>query len=130
MNRHSAYPSFPSLATLDRLFERALSGSPLVSRDHAPRERIEETETAYQLAIDLPGLRREELKLDLNDRRLTLTVTPTAERPFVAAETRAWSLGPEVDATGLVARLDLGVLHVELPKLKPATPEPLTIEIQ
>ena len=130
MYRHNCYPSFPSTTALDRLFERALAGTPLVSRDHPPRERIEETEAGYQLAIDLPGLRKEELKLDLKDRRLTLTVTPTEERPFVAAEKRAWALGAEVDASTLTARLDLGVLHISLPKLQPVTNEPLTIDIQ
>lgn len=130
MNRPTLYPLFPSASALDRLFERALSGTPLVSRDYPPRERIEETESTWRITLDLPGLRREELKLHLKDRLLSLTVTPTGERPFVAAETRTWTLGSEVDASALSARLELGVLQIELPKIKPVTDEPLTIEIQ
>lgn len=130
MNRHSHTPLFPSASALDRLFERAFSGTPLVSRDYPPRERIEETESAYRITVDLPGLRKEELKLDLKDRLLSLTVNPTEDRPFVAAETRAWKLGSEVDSGSLSAQLELGVLRIELPKLKPAAHEPITIEIQ
>lgn len=129
MNR-PFHPSFPSTTSLDRFLQRALSGSPLVSRDHPPREQLKEDEDAYRLTIDLPGLRKEELHLELKERRLTLTVTPTGERPFVATETRSWDLGPQVDSAGLKARLDLGVLHIELPKLKSSISEPLTIEIQ
>ncbi len=130
MNRPSLYPLFPSATALDRLFERALSGTPLVSRDYPPRERIEETESAYRITLDLPGLHREELKLDLKDRLLSLTITPTEERPFVAAESRRWTLGSEVEVSALTAQLDLGVLRIELPKIKPVTNEPQTIEIQ
>lgn len=130
MNQPRLFPLFPSATALDRLFERALSGTPLVSRDYPPRERIEETEFDYRITLDLPGLRREELKLDLKDRLLSLTVTPTEERPFVAEETRSWTLGSEVDATALTAQLDLGVLRIELPKIKLVTNEPLTIEIK
>jgi len=130
MNRLIHYPTFASRSAFDRLFERALAGSPLVSRDHPPRERIKESDSAYQLAIDLPGIRKNELKLDLKERQLTLTVTPTDERPFVAPETRTWTLGSEVDASALSACHDLGVLRIELPKIKPTVNEPLTIEIQ
>jgi len=129
MNRHP-YPTFPSTTSLDRLFQRAFSGSPLVSRDHPPRERLVETDEAYLLTVDLPGLLKEELKLDLKERQLTLSVTPAADRPFVGQETRTWSLGSQVDASALTARLELGVLHIDLPKTKPSTNETLTIEIQ
>lgn len=129
MIRH-VYPSFPSTVALDRFFQRAFSASNLVTADQPPRERIQETESAYSLSIDLPGLRREELKLQLKDRQLTLSVNPADERPFVAAETRSWTLGEQVDVSGLSARLDLGVLRIELPKINPPTPESITIDIQ
>jgi len=35
-----------------------------------------------------------------------------------------------VDASALSARLELGVLRIELPKIKPVVNEHLTIEIQ
>ncbi len=129
MNRN-LHASFPSTIALDRFFQRAFSASNLVSADQAPRERIRETDSAYSLSIDLPGLRREELALQLKDRQLTLSVTPADERPFVAAETRSWTLGEQVDVSGLSARLDLGVLRIELPKVNPPTPESITIDIQ
>jgi HSP20 family protein len=129
MNRHP-YPSFPSTVALDRFFQRAFSASNLLSAEPSPRERIQETDSSYSLSIDLPGLRREELKLELKDRQLTLAVNPADERPFVAKETRSWTLGEQVDVSALSARLDLGVLRIELPKLTPPAPESITIDIQ
>lgn len=129
MNRN-LHPSFPSALAFDRLIQRAFSTSPLLPRDYPPRERILENPDGFQLSIDLPGLRRDELKLELKDRVLTLSVTPSGDRPFVAAETRSWSLGSQVDPSSLKAQLDLGVLRIELPKVKPQSPETLTIEIQ
>jgi HSP20 family protein len=94
------------------------------------RESIEEKDEAYVLQIDLPALRKEELKIEFKDRILTLTATPSDERPFAASGTRAWKIAADLDETAISAKLENGVLELVLPKRKPASPEPLNITIQ
>jgi HSP20 family protein len=94
------------------------------------RETIEEKDDAFVLHVDLPALRKEELAIAFKDRLLTLTATPSEERPFAASGTRSWKIGPDLDETAISARLENGVLELVLPKRKPASPEPLNITVQ
>lgn len=122
MNRLDCYTS--STPFTDRWLERAFG-----SRAPVIREYLEEKEDAFVLRLDLPGLRKEELKIETKDRVLTLAVTPADERPFTFSGSRSWKLGPDLDADALSARLENGVLELTLPKRTPATVEPRTIQI-
>lgn len=119
MNR----PSYCSYRTHDR-------GSRAFGRPSSFRESIEETPEAFSLKLDLPGVRKDELTLEFKDRILTLTVTPTEERAFVSASSRAWRVGPDIEAEALTARLENGILELTLPKRQPTAPETRTIDIQ
>jgi HSP20 family molecular chaperone IbpA len=116
--------------SFNRLLDHAFGAFAPLSPDGRSRETVEQTEEAHVLRIDLPGLRKEDIQLDLNDRTLTVAAESPADRPFATRYRRAWSLGPEIDTARISARLDLGVLEVTLPKLTPATPATRTIEIQ
>jgi HSP20 family protein len=121
----------PLLApSFNRLLDHAFGAFAPLATDGRPRETVEQTDEAHLLHIDLPGLRKEDIQLDLNDRTLTVAAESPADRPFATHYRRAWSLGPEIDTARISARLDLGVLEVTLPKLTPATPATRTIEIQ
>ncbi|BCU78820.1 Hsp20/alpha crystallin family protein [Luteolibacter sp. LG18] len=100
------------------------------SRTSGFRESIAETPESFVLSIDLPGLRKEELKLEFKDRVLTLTVTPAEPRAFVSEATRSWRVGPDIDAEKLSARLENGLFELTLPKRQAASDEPRTIDIQ
>jgi len=115
--------------SFDRLLDHAF-GAFVSSSDGRSRETVDQTDEAHVLRIDLPGLRKEDIQLDLNDRTLTVAGESTADRPLATRYRRAWSLGPEIDTTRISARLDLGVLEVTLPKLAPVAPAARTIEIQ
>ena len=116
--------------SFDRLLDQAFGVFAPRSPNGRSRETVEQTDEAHVLRIDLPGLRKEDIQLDLNDRTLTVTAESHTDRPFATQYRRAWSLGPEIDTTRISARLDLGVLELTLPKLAPVTPAPRTIEIQ
>lgn len=113
-----------------RAHARFRQSQPPAAPASAFRESIEEKDDAFVLQIDLPALRKEELKVDFKDRILTLTASPSDERPFAASGTRAWKIAPDLDETAISAKLENGVLELILPKRKPASPEPLNITIQ
>jgi HSP20 family protein len=101
-----------------------------------PTVEIHEADGEYRVAVDLPGVRLEDIELTFSEGLLTLK----GERPAAAAgEVRyssRWSgpfervvgVGPDVDEARISARLENGVLTIALPK-KPEW-QPRRIEVQ
>lgn len=129
---------------MNRLFEDATHRR---SRDDAddhdelergewtPAADIYETEGAYLIALDVPGIRREALELDVDDNRLIVKGTRVteemkqhrAERPrgrFV----RTFTVPGTVDTSAIAADYKDGVLQITLPKQD--KPKPKRVEIK
>jgi len=121
---------------MNRLFEETLGrerlDDPYVSRQTwVPAADVFETPSAYVVEIDLPGLRREDVSLQVLDRELIVRgekPPSTAGRPETfhrlerldGAFARAFRLPQEVEADGITAELSDGVLRVMLPRQRPA----------
>jgi HSP20 family protein len=78
-----------------------------------------ESDKAYLVAIDVPGIKREDLKIDLDDR--TLTISAVRKKRFEKGEefakySKTFTLPVEVDSTAIEAHLEDGVLSLLLPK--------------
>ena len=97
--------------------------------DVAPLTDIEETDDSYLLEVELPGVRREDIDLQVDEGRLVLT-GERRERERVGLlrhRTRttgrfslAVTLPGPVDSDGVTASLDSGVLTVVVPKAEDA----------
>lgn len=107
-----------------------------------------ETDDALLLLASLPGVRAEDLEVQLDGDRLTVTATRHEPVPVAAAEgaaddtvttplfrdlgdlrwQRTWRLRTPVDADGVQARLDAGELTITLPKAPEVRPR--TIEVK
>lgn len=131
-------PRFPvwSLADdLETIFERAFQ-NPLsdaaetsAARPAAPNVDVEETESALLLSVDLPGVRREDLAIDLTENVLTVSGERKRDRGSSTEKfERRFTLPSTVDATRVEAHLENGVLEIALPKAEAAKPR--SIEIQ
>ncbi len=135
---------FPSLAT------RRLATAPSVSRavahlfddtyfrDRAeprvPAMDVSESDTAYTLTLDLPGLTKDQLKVSVQGRRVAIEAGTPAEASATAAEgqttlyrertaaryARTVSLPAEVDPTSSAAKFENGVLTLTLVKRVPS----------
>ena len=91
----------------------------------------EETDKNWLLRVDLPGFRKDEVTLSLENGELHLrAATEDEDRPFRAGVDRTWTLGEDIDPEGIDARLDHGVLEITLPKRDSATPASKTIEVR
>lgn len=106
-----------------------------------PPAELRETERAHLLAIELPGLTREDVDLSIEGDTLLVTGHKTemsddatatyrmSERRYGRFE-RAFPLQPDVERAGIEARFRDGVLHVTLPKSVGAAPTRARIDIK
>lgn len=115
------------LADFDRLFDRFLTVTAPAIDDGV---ETEENDKHWTLRLDLPGFRKEELTLSIENGELHLhAATDDENRPFRADVRRNWTLGEDVDPEGIDARLEHGVLEITLPKRDSAIPTVKTIEV-
>jgi HSP20 family molecular chaperone IbpA len=124
----SGQPQVASAAT------EATHTGPLV----APPVDIYENGKSITLLADMPGVSSEHLEIDLNEGVLTITgrVAPVEEareeavlyeyRP--ATFQRKFTLSQTVDQGKIEARLEDGVLHLELPKVEKAQPRKIQVK--
>ncbi|WP_353661492.1 Hsp20/alpha crystallin family protein [Hydrogenimonas sp. SS33] len=96
-----------------------------------PSVNTREDENAYVVEVDLPGVKKEDIKVNIDPEKRTLTIS--GERKFkdeVKKEDyykiesaygkfmRTFSLPENVDVEHIDAKTQEGVLHITLPKVK------------
>ena len=138
MTRHSA-----DLArSFDRLFDEGLFAAP--NRAEAPATRspaldVAETEQAYSVQLDLPGVAKEDVKIAIEGRRVTVEATSVqtsekkdgervlyAERSQ-ASYSRSFTLPMDVDQAASSASMANGVLTLQLAKRSATKATQLTV---
>ena len=94
-----------------------------------PIVNTREGEFAYHVDVDLPGVKKEDIKVDLNKGVLTIsgerkTKDEVKQEDYYKIETyfgkfsRSFTLPDNVDIENIEAKSDNGVLEVVIPKLK------------
>ena len=94
-----------------------------------PSVNTREGEFAYHIDVDLPGVNKEEIKVDVKDGVLTISgersfKNETKEEDYYKIETsfgkfsRTFTLPDDADVENIEASSDNGVLEVVIPKLK------------
>jgi len=115
--------SFSNL--VDKFFNDSLArsgGSAFV-----PKVDIVENPDSFEIHLAVPGLNKEDFKIELNDNYLTVSgerkfVTEKKERTYHTIETqygsfnRSFSLPDNVDATKINAKYNNGILELTIPK--------------
>jgi len=95
----------------------------------APNVNTREGEFAYHLDVDLPGVKKEDIKVDVKDGRLTISgernfKEEVNEEDYYKVETsfgkftRSFDLPENVDVENIEASSENGVLEVIIPKLE------------
>lgn len=100
---------------------------------------VKEDNTEYMIEVDLPGVKKEDVSLSLEDGRLTLSVSRDEEtsddsKNYIHRERRFSSMQRSIyladaDEAGVSAKLDNGVLSITVPK-QVKSPASCQIEIQ
>ena len=94
-----------------------------------PTVNTREGEFAYHVDVDLPGVKKEDIKVDLNKGILTIsgerkTKEEVKQEDYYKIETyfgkfsRSFTLPDNVDIENIEAKSDNGVLEIVIPKLK------------
>lgn len=103
-----------------------------------PSVDIFETDQAITLMVDMPGVKADDLNVDLRDDTLTLTggVDPGVVTPGelvhgeyeIGRYYRQFSLSEVIAQDKIDAKLSDGVLRLTLPKVEKATPRRIAVE--
>lgn len=104
---------------------------------YTPAADIFETDSAITVLADMPGVKAQDLQIDLRDNVLTLTGRVT--RPESSYESdilreyqsgsflRQFTLSERIDQSKIDAKLSDGVLRLELPKIERAKPRQIVV---
>lgn len=149
VSHRAVAPSFSRVfdRLLDDSFDRHFGGSGDASR--TPALDVSETDSHYIVALDVPGVSRDQLKVSVEGRRVSVETAAVAKNEGVSAETtdaasksaprvlyrerstvryaRTVSLPAEVDQTASQAKFENGVLTLTLAKKVPAGATQLNI---
>jgi HSP20 family protein len=130
-----AWPTFGRLTSLqeelDRLFESPMTG-------WAPPLDVHEDKDSFSIRVELPGMKREDIEVTLQDGALVITgerkeekvtneTTVHRQERFYGKFTRALTLPAAVSGDKVKAQYKDGILTVTLPKAEEAKPKAITV---
>ena len=98
---------------VDRSFERFLNEA--FFTPVAAGVKVEQTDEAWTVSLDVPGVSREQLAIDVDGAVVRVKTVAEAPRQYQAA----YELPAEIDAEATSAKLENGVLTLSLAKKKP-----------
>ena len=132
-----------TLFPLTRIFDAAMTsnfdGQTSRNCGLAPRADISEGEKEFLIAMDLPGVKTDDLEIDLENQTLTVKANREnslpegfearrRERMSTAKFERSFNLGTSVDIDNIGATLDSGVLQITLPKSDQSLPRRIEVK--
>ncbi|HEU4376738.1 MAG TPA: Hsp20/alpha crystallin family protein [Telluria sp.] len=106
----------------------------------SPRLNVTENEQSFQVQAEMPGVKKEDVKVAIDRQRVTIEAETKQEQQqregenLVYAERtarkfmRSFMLPTEVDDAGADARLEDGILTLTLPKKQASAAKRLTIQ--
>lgn len=148
MNSITRWNPFREMAAMqsamDRMFEDAWRGSwptlSSLSGFETPALDIHETDSAYTVAVPLPGVNPEAISVKMENGVLTISgelpqpkvdenTKVVVQERFYGKFSRSVTLPQHVDADKVDATYDNGVLTLTLPKLPEAQPKQIAVKI-
>ncbi|NBT58912.1 Hsp20/alpha crystallin family protein [bacterium] len=128
----------------DKPFLKSFFGSDLDTWDREaaflPPCDIEEKDNFFLVSMDIPGMKKEELHIEVDNDILTISGERKQETAtkqdgfrrterFVGKFQRAFSLGETIDSKRIEASYEDGVLKLKLPREKVVKPEIIKIKV-
>jgi len=105
----------------------------------APRTDLSETDNAFRIRLDVPGMTKEDITINLQNNTLTVSGERSSERQeegeeYVRVERafgnfhRTFTLPDAVDPDSVEAAYDDGVLTINVPKTETSTRRQIEIQ--
>ena len=136
------FDSFPFYDNATKDVEKKLYGR---HAHNVMKTDIKETDDGYELIVDLPGFKKEDVKLDLDNGYLTISAQRNEELDdkdnegrYIRQEratgscARSFYVGKELEPKDISAKFENGILTLHLPKAeaKKLEPKQTLIEIE
>lgn len=107
----------------------------------APRVDVHETDNEILLDVELPGIEKNDVKVEVKDGVLTISGERKLERKvkedgYQSVERRygkferSFGLGETVNAEKITASSKNGIMTITLPKVEKVKPREITVEVQ
>ena len=103
---------------------------------------VRETEDSYELDIDLPGFKKDEVSVELKNGCLTISAAKGLDKEesekdgkyirqerYTGACSRSFYVGSEVDPAQVSAKFEDGILRISIPKAVKQLPQSTTVDI-
>ena len=145
MMRFDPFSQFEELSKKLEFLNRALleneNAAAVGDVDFIPTVNTRETDKSYLIEVDLPGVKKSDINIDVNDNilRISGSRTQSKEREddeYYRVESRygkferSFTLPEDVDANKISAKSKDGVLSVVIPKAAVVQKAPKKIEIK
>jgi len=146
LSRWNPTPSYlttrePLFRLIDNFFggeAAANGGEGIANRTWVPPVDIQETEDAFRLFAELPGLTKEDIQITLENNVLRLSGERKLEKDVkkdnyqriervYGSFARSFSLPHQVNSEGVTASFENGVLTVSVPKAEQSKPRKISI---
>jgi HSP20 family protein len=122
-------------------FNRALRHKGGEAGEWTPIADISETDKEYVIKAELPEVKKEDVKVTLDNGVITISGERKHENEhkeaneiriesFYGTFSRSFSLPENIDAKGIRAETKDGVLRVKIPKTQAAVPKAVAIEVK
>ena len=120
--------TFTTNNLFDDLFnDRFFNNDVTVGKSFTPQVDISETEKAFELSFAIPGIKKNEIKIDLNEGQLVVSgerkfEEKKEEKNFHSVETRygsfsrSFHLPDNINADKVEAKYEDGLLNIVIPK--------------
>lgn len=139
----SPLAAFSPFANLEREFSRFLAPQPdaETARIGLPATDIREDKDNFVITAEIPGVRKEDIKVALHDGVLSITAERRAEQEATAGQyhrrerhygrlERRFELGVPVAGAAIRAAYKDGVLTVTVPKADAAKPREIDVSVE
>ena len=107
-------------------------------RYYIPQTDVHETADALFVTMDMPGVQKKNVEIQLEKNVLTITgnvdfsnyqdLKPIYTEYNVGNYTRSFTLSSEIDKGEISAKMEDGVLALHLPKVREATAQQIEVE--
>jgi HSP20 family protein len=105
-----------------------------------PVADISETEKEYVIKVELPEVKKEDVKITLENGVITLSGERRQEKEHKDANairieslygtfSRSFSLPENIDPKGIIAEMKDGVLRIRIPKTQATVEKPISIDV-
>jgi HSP20 family protein len=120
---------FASLPSLGQFFNNLGEVFPGIPGDHLAVD-VHEDKDNYYASFEVPGVKKEDVKIELNNGLLTVAVDKRekdGDKESSFSLTRSVSVPDGVNADAIAAKLEDGILNVTLPKAENRKPRTITL---